>query len=269
MWQLARRPRWIAALLLCLAIAAGFAVLGQWQLSRSVDSGSPVEESHESPVPLGDLAVPQKPLTTEAAGRLVTIEGALLPDEYVVLSGRLHEGTAGFWVVGHLVESADGAAADAEGASTAGGGASLAVALGWAPTADDAASAISSLEESAPTSFAGRFQPSEAPQEDDFEAGEQNSLSTAALVNQWATAPAGVYPGYLIADDAPTGLTTIDAYAPSTEVSINWLNIFYAVEWAVFAGFAVFLWFRLVRDAWEREQEENEEREAETARSGT
>jgi surfeit locus 1 family protein len=242
MWQLARRPRWIAALFLCLGIAAAFAVLGQWQLSRSVDSGAPVEESHESAVPLAEVAEPQQPLTAEAAGRLVTVEGTVLPDEFVVLSGRLHEGTAGFWVVGHLVEQGDGA--------------SLAVALGWAATERDAASAISSLATEAPSSLSGRFQPSESPQEDDFEAGEQNSLSAAALVNQWDTAPAGVYPGYLIADDAPDGLTTIDAFAPSTEVSINWLNIFYAVEWAVFAGFAVFLWFRLVRDAWEREQEE-------------
>jgi surfeit locus 1 family protein len=255
MWQLARRPRWIAALLLCLAIAGGFAALGQWQLARSVDSGAPVEESHETAVALGEISEPQQPMTTAAAGRLATVEGTLLPDEYVVLSGRLHEGTAGYWVVGHLVET--------------GSGASLAVALGWAPTAEAAASAISSLDREAPTDFAGRFQPSEAPQEDDFEAGEQNSLSTAALVNQWTTEADGVYPGYLIADDAPDGLTTIDAFAPSTEVSINWLNIFYAIEWAVFAGFAVFLWFRLVRDAWEREQEENELREAESARSGT
>jgi surfeit locus 1 family protein len=242
MWQLARRPRWIAALFLCLAIAAAFAVLGQWQLSRSIDSGAPVEETHESAVPLSELAVPQQPLTSEAAGRLASIEGTLLAGEYVVLSGRLHEGTAGHWVVGHLVENGDGA--------------SLAVALGWAATEREAASAVSDLDSESPTSLSGRFQPSEAPQEDDFEAGEQNSLSVAALVNQWPTEPDGVYPGYLIADDAPAGLTTIDAFAPSTEVSVNWLNIFYAVEWAVFAGFAVFLWFRLVRDAWEREQEE-------------
>ena len=37
-WAVARRPRWIAALLLCLGFAAGFAALGQWQLSRSVDN---------------------------------------------------------------------------------------------------------------------------------------------------------------------------------------------------------------------------------------
>jgi surfeit locus 1 family protein len=32
--------------------------------------------------------------------------------------------------------------------------------------------------------------------------------------------------------------------------------VFYAVEWVVFAGFAVFLWYRLVRDAVERERDE-------------
>jgi surfeit locus 1 family protein len=248
MWSLARRPRWIAALLLCLAIAAGFAVLGQWQLSRSIDRGAPVEESHEAAVPLSDLAEPQQPLTTEAAGRLVTVEGELLPDEYLVLSGRLNDGVAGYWVVGHLLTDDGGPAV-----------ASLAVALGWSPSAGGAASAVKKLDADAPGAYSGRFLPSEPPQQDDFENGEQNSMSVAAFVNQWPTAPTGVYNGYLVADAAPAGLDQIDAPAPSTEISINWLNIFYAVEWAVFAGFAVFLWFRLVKDAWEREQDELEE----------
>ena len=39
MWQIARRPRWIGALILSLAIAASFAALGQWQLSRSLEGG--------------------------------------------------------------------------------------------------------------------------------------------------------------------------------------------------------------------------------------
>jgi hypothetical protein len=29
---------------------------------------------------------------------------------------------------------------------------------------------------------------------------------------------------------------------------INWLSAFYFLEWMLFAGFAVFLWWRLVRD---------------------
>ena len=252
MWELARRPRWVAALVLCLAIAGGFAALGQWQLSRSVDAGVPVDETTETPVPLAELAVAQQPLTSVAAGRRVTVDGTLVPNDYIVLSGRLNNGTAGFWVVGHLVATDD--ATDAANA-----GASLAVALGWAATEEEASSAISKLNSDSPTEFGGRYLPSENPQEDDFENGVQNSMSTPAFVNQWVQPPTTVYAGYLVTDAATHGLDQIDAPAPSTEISINWLNIFYAVEWAVFAGFAVFLWFRLVRDAWEREQEELEE----------
>jgi hypothetical protein len=29
---------------------------------------------------------------------------------------------------------------------------------------------------------------------------------------------------------------------------INWLSAFYFLEWVLFAGFAIFLWWRLVRD---------------------
>ena len=252
MWELARRPRWIAALVLCLVIAGGFAALGQWQLSRSIDAGVPVDETTETPVPLAELAVAQQPLTSKAAGRRVTVEGTLVPNDYTVLSGRLNDGDSGFWVVGHLVS-------DNDATDQANAGASLAVALGWAATEKEASSAISSLNDQAPSEFGGRYLPSEYPQEDDFENGEQNSMSTAALVNQWREAPTTVYAGYLVTDAVTDGLDQIDAPAPSTEVSVNWLNIFYAVEWAVFAGFAIFLWFRLVKDAWEREQEESEE----------
>ena len=37
-------------------------------------------------------------------------------------------------------------------------------------------------------------------------------------------------------------------------MQLNWLNIFYAAEWAVFAIFAIVIWYRTVRDAWTREQ---------------
>ena len=43
------------------------------------------------------------------------------------------------------------------------------------------------------------------------------------------------------------------AWVPPLPVgAINWLNLFYAVEWVVFAGFAIFFWYRLVRDDWEK-----------------
>ena len=56
-----------------------------------------------------------------------------------------------------------------------------------------------------------------------------------------------------------TASSTISSPAPSEGSRVNWLNIFYAIEWAVFAGFAFYLWYRLARDAWEKEVEELED----------
>jgi flagellar biosynthesis/type III secretory pathway M-ring protein FliF/YscJ len=41
------------------------------------------------------------------------------------------------------------------------------------------------------------------------------------------------------------------------------MNIFYAVEWVVFAGFAIFLWWRLVADDYRRDLEDAEDAAAE------
>jgi hypothetical protein len=82
-------------------------------------------------------------------------------------------------------------------------------------------------------------------------------LAVPELVNTWTTPPDGAYGGYVILDEAPAGLETIDAPPPSTEVSLNLLNVFYAIEWVIFAGFAIFLWYRLVKDDLEEETAEN------------
>lgn len=243
MWQIARRPRWIGALILALAIAGGFAALGQWQLSRSFDSGAAPVEQTESVVALDTVSTPQHPVAAKATGQLVTVDVTFVNGDYVVLSDRVNvvNSAPGYWVVGH------GVAAD---------GASIAVALGWAATDSEATQAMGRLDQSAPNgTVTGRYLPSESPQESDFEAGKHSALAVAELVNLWKQAPAGVYGGYLVADTAASGLDRIDSPRPLSEVSLNLLNVFYAIEWVVFAGFAIFLWYRLVRDTWEAEGE--------------
>ena len=238
MWQIARRPRWIGMLFLCLAVAAAFAALGQWQLGRAVDDATVVVRETENPVPLQDIAKPQSTVTTDAALHRVTTDATAVEGDYLVVGERLNGGEPGYWVIGHYLV----------------GDASLAVALGWAPTRDAAVEVIAALPPF-DGEITGRYLATEPPQEDDFENGVQQSVSIAAFVNQWVDAPASVYGGFVVLDDAPAGLDDIDSPVPADEVTLNWLNIFYAIEWAVFAGFAVFLWFRLVRDEWEREQE--------------
>ena len=68
--------------------------------------------------------------------------------------------------------------------------------------------------------------------------------------------PGPVYGGYLVLDQAPQGLASIVTVPPETDRELNWLNIFYAAEWVIFALFALYLWYRLVKDVWERELEE-------------
>lgn len=238
-WSVAIRPRWIAALLLCLGIAAGFAGLGQWQLSRSVENVDLADAPDtEVAVPLASIADPQTEVTQPQLGRRVSVDGELVASDFMVLSGRNNGDVAdGAWMVAHLVTEE---------------GVTLAVALGWAPDADAAAAA----EGATPTGpFVGRYLPSESPTESDFEAGERSALAVAELINIWPDAiPA--YGGYLVLDQDWPGLEKIFSPAPSREIEFNLLNLFYALEWAIFAGFAIYLWYRLVRDVVEREHEE-------------
>lgn len=241
MWQIARRPRWVGALILAFAIAASFAALGQWQLSRSLEGGEITEQQSETVVELDSVATAQDPLASVTTGQSVTFTAELVAGDYVVLSDRRNTGALGYWVVGHGVEPS---------------GASIAIALGWAESTDAAKSAIARLDASPPSStISGRLLPTESPQQSDFEAGTRSALAVSELVNLWAEVPGGTYGGYVVSFQAPAGLETIDSPPPSTEVSLNLLNVFYAVEWVVFAGFAVFLWYRLVRDVWEEERE--------------
>jgi surfeit locus 1 family protein len=240
-WAIARRPRWIAALLLCLGIAAGFAALGQWQLSRSVDTGQVVgAPDTETPVALSSIAEPQSAVTQPQFGRRVTVSGALVPGDLVVLTDRDNGTGPGAWLVGHL---------------RTGDGVSLVVALGWAPDAE-AARAAEGDTQALGGDLVGRYLPSEAPTDSEVEAGQHSALSVAELINIWPDAQP-VYGGYLVLDEPAAGLEPIISPEPSREVSLNLLNVFYAIEWVIFAGFALYLWYRLVQDAVEKERDES------------
>jgi surfeit locus 1 family protein len=245
MWKLARTPTWIGGLVFAIAVACGFALLGQWQLSRAVESGTVVERDTETVKQLEKIAKPQQPITEDASGNRVEVSGRYVAGSGSLLEGRLNDGANGYWVMGELRTTAD---------------AGLAVALGW--TADEAAatSAADAVgEDGAIVELVGRYLPSEDPTMDDFRNGEHRMVSAAALVNTWPELPNGVYSGYVTAAEPAPGLVAIHSPKPDQDVALNWLNVFYAIEWVVFAGLAVFLWYRLLRDAHERALEEAEE----------
>jgi surfeit locus 1 family protein len=246
-WKVARRPRWIAALLLTLAIAGGLAWLGQWQLERSFRSSDAPAVDTETAVPLTDIAEPQTGVTEDQAGRIVTVSGTLRARDVVVLTGRSGGGAQSVWLVGRL-DTAEGA--------------TLAVGLGWAD--DEAAALAAAPDTDRPVQLTGRYLPGEGPQESDFEAGERTAIAPSELVNLWPGVES-IYGGYLLLHDEWPGLGVIDSPPPEPPVAINWLNLFYALEWAVFAFFALFIWYRLVADEHEAELELQREREEQQA----
>ncbi|MEO7016908.1 MAG: SURF1 family cytochrome oxidase biogenesis protein [Leifsonia sp.] len=245
------RPRWIGALVLALALAAGFASLGQWQLERAVESGKVVDAPSETVLPLARVAKPSGPITDKATGQLVTFDGAIVPTDYQLLQGRLNHGTAGWWVVAHVtVQSPDASAAPV----------ALAVARGWAPDEKTAKSAVARLADEPATrqTMIGRLLPTEAPEvpKDKSRPFVMTTMSVAALYNLWTGVDGqDVFSAYVVERTSPAGLSKIDSPPPIQESTLNWLNIFYAAEWIIFAGFAIFFWYRLVKDAKEKEDE--------------
>ena len=237
MWAVAKRPKWIGALVLALTIAAVFAGLGQWQWERSFANVDVPTRETETPVELGSVASPQSVISTDASGRMVSVECDVVGGDDLWITDRLHPDGRGDWLIRHCQTPE---------------GHSLAVAAGWLP-ASEATQRVEAF--SAPTGqdLVGRYVPTESPQSSDFEAGERSAISVAELINLWEE-PGPVYGGYLVSSVAPEGLRAISTAPPPPDGELNWLNLFYAAEWAIFALFAIYLWYRLVRDEWESEQ---------------
>lgn len=268
------RPWWIGMLAVALLVAAVFAWLGQWQLGRSIDTDPPPPGATEQVQPIATVVAPGEYLQEPSVGQRVAVDGAFVPGDFLVVSSRYNDGAEGYWVTGQLrVESSAGSGA---GTAEIPEPTSLAVAIGWTDdraTADAAASTLNSDPATAEitVSLTGRLISDEGPAlpPKGGPATEMTRMSPAALLGWWHdTQGLNVFRPYLVADAGgalPAGLVAIDSPAPTEGSSVNWLNIFYAIEWAIFAGFAFYMWYRLAKDAWEKEVEALEEDDASVA----
>ncbi|MEI5584040.1 MULTISPECIES: SURF1 family cytochrome oxidase biogenesis protein [unclassified Agromyces] len=253
MLRMMLRPRWVLALLAALGVAAGFAILAQWQVGRAVDEATVIERPTEQVRPLAEVAGPDAPTEQASTGQRVSVRGTIVPGDTVVVQGRVNDGETGWWVVVHL-----------EVTDAAPGG--LPVALGWTADEQAARDALAAVDDAARSGeeleVVGRFLPSEAPIQPEEEDDPQvmRTVAVAHLINVWADYDERpVYFGYVTAAEPTAGLDAISSPPPEQQAELNWLNVFYAIEWIVFGGFAVYLWYRLVKDAVEREREEAEE----------
>lgn len=247
MLKTALQPRWIAGLILALAISTVFVLLSEWQFSSAESEDTPPPTSTEQVKPLTEVYSPGVQLYGSQADQMVTFTGSFLPEDQVLVEDRLQDGAKGYWVV---------TAFDVDGAP---GEARMPVVRGWTQDPSGAGTAPEGEVE-----ITGRLLPPEAPVPGSTEPGRVSVLSTAELGNIWDEP---LYAAFVTAHEMRTdggpvpdsGLETVITGPQPQEKSINWLNIFYAVEWVVFAGFAVFLWWRLLADAHQRSLEDDED----------
>lgn len=258
MLRTALKPKWIAALLVAIALVVGFLLLGRWQIESAFSSATTAadREAYQTRVPLGELATPGKGLIEESAARPASVTGTLVTGDYFIVAGRIQDGRTGVWVVGHLAVTDDGVRKYAENEAPG-----MPIAIGWAADDATAQSAIAELDARVPESLelAVKVEAGQSPQSARHEDDPHRVLSMAPgqLINHWQTPAVSYYSAWVLLEEGvalPESLEAIHAVDIDTSTHIDLLNIFYAIEWIVFAGMALYLWFRLVRDDYLAEQ---------------
>ncbi|MET1154996.1 SURF1 family cytochrome oxidase biogenesis protein [Arthrobacter sp.] len=254
MLKTALKPRWIAALVLALALSTVFVLLSQWQFSASQSKPPPPPGETESVKPLTDVFKPGIPMMAATADQMVSVHGNFVPGAQVLVQDRLQDGDNGLWVVDAF--AVDGVQQFREDVV-------IPVVRGWIK---DPADAVPAPEGEA--SVVGRLLPTEGPVPGARPAGQIATLSVAELINRW-DAPS--YSGFVIGTGFTvagkdlgtategTAMQPVVVGPQPQEAPVNWMNVFYAVEWVVFAGFAIFLWWRLVADDYRRDVEDAED----------
>lgn len=230
-------PRWWGINVFVLLAIPFCLFMGSWQLSRfeaRVDDHRSAKEQAEtarteSARPLADLL----PVDKATSGRRTTATGQY--GKQLLVPDRRLDGRDGYYVLTLLRTD---------------GGKALPVVRGWLP--GDAAAGRAPAPPAGRVTVTGVLQASETPGDNGVSArgglpaGQVAAISAASLVN---VVPYDLYDAWVTLDTADPGMTAVPATAAAgTGLDLKaFQNLGYTGEWFVFAGFVVFMWFRLLR----------------------
>lgn len=255
MLKTAVKPKWIAALVFALAAAAVLVLLSQWQLTSSLQKDVAPPSVTEKVQPLLKIMDPGEAMVGSIEGQIVTASGHFDTAKQVLVPSRVQEEQVGYWVVTAFV--VDGATPLTGVAATK--DVVIPVARGWVASTENVPNAPTGTIE-----LKGRLLNAEGPVvSPDLPSGQISALASSELTNIWdvTTYAAFIVSHSELLDGKDVGaatsaeLTPITVTATDQNDKINWLNIFYAAEWFIFAGFALFIWWRLVADDYRRDQD--------------
>lgn len=225
---------WGAHLVMVLAVAVAIG-LALWQYDAWGERRDEAARDliHTKAVPLGDLITADSAFPAKSVGQPVTFTGTWVPDSTVYVSERRHAKKSGYWVVSAV--------------QVAGGKSAVPVVRGWAAKPDAAGPG-------GPVEVEGWLQPTEGAGVPDDDRLDQviPEMRIASIVEHVST---DLYSAFVVADHASSGTSGLAPVKPEAIPDASSFtalrNLFYALEWLVFGGFAVFLWWRWCRDTLE------------------
>jgi cytochrome oxidase assembly protein ShyY1 len=222
-------PRLWGGHLLALVLVTATVLLGWWQVdawqARRADEARDLTRTE--PVALAEVIGPDDPFPGRSVGQPVELSGSWLTGGTVFVAGREHEGADGFWMVTPLAVGTDATAP------------ALPVVLGWVADPD-----LAPAPPEGSASLVGWLQPSEGTGESDDDPGDDvlPQLRVADLVQR---VDQDLYGAYVVAQDGVDGLPPGDlAQLPEAGRFTAVRNLLYGIEWWVFGGFVVFMWWR-------------------------
>ena len=241
-WRVLLQPRMLllhAAGVLAVAatVLLGLWQYGAWQYHR-VDRAASIAD--EPPVPIDEVLGPDDPYRNDAVGRPVAVSGAWVPQSTVYVADRpadrREDAATGYW---QLASVAVCPAGDCAGASA------VPVVLGWTAQVPSGISPPEGAVE-----LTGWLQPGEGSQLDDEPTDDV--LASLRIPDLLQRSDRDLYAGYVILGTPETARAGLAAVTPESlpqpPASVGLRNLLYAVQWWVFGGFALFLWWRWCRD---------------------
>lgn len=236
----------MALLGLLIAVVVAFYQLGMWQLG--VSSNDAAREYAQAQAarptePLAQVMAPHQPFPDDAAGLAVRTSGHYVAEEQFLVPNRLLEGEPGYWVVTPLLVDGPGEPA------------LLPVLRGFVTEVD-----LADEPGQDRVTVTGTMAPAESPvatPESGWPAGQRGSIDTADLANDW-DAPLFSAFIFLVEEDPVVTAQTLTHVPPPVfgETGVVWRNVGYALQWFVFAGFAVYMYWRFLRQATQGERDE-------------
>jgi cytochrome oxidase assembly protein ShyY1 len=231
-------PRWWGINLFVLLAIPVCVFMGSWQLSRFEgrvqDHRSAAERTVANEKAAAEPLAALLPVDQKTSGKRTTATGHY--DKQLLVPDRDLDERTGFYVVTLLKVDGTGKA--------------LPVVRGWLPGTASAAKAPAPPK--GEVTVVGALQASESSGSDGVStagglpSGQIGMISAASLVN---VVPYDVYDGWITLDTADGKMTPVPATTPQgSGLDLKaFQNLGYTGEWFVFAGFVLFMWFRLVR----------------------